>query len=60
ALFCENFECLDDYAGTAYFASFLRMLKYTSFYLSIFLPGVFVGASAMMLWSLRSVKPIVR
>ena len=41
-LFCENFECLDDYAGTAYFASFLRMLKYTSFYLSIFLPGVFV------------------
>ena len=42
ALFCENFECLDDYAGTAYFASFLRMLKYISFYLSIFLPGVFV------------------
>ena len=41
-LFCENFECLDDYAGTAYFASFLRVLKYISFYLSIFLPGVFV------------------
>lgn len=33
---------LDDYAGTAYFASFLRVLKYISFYLSIFLPGVFV------------------
>ena len=41
-LFCENFECLDDYAGTAYFASFLRILKYVSFYLSIFLPGGFV------------------
>ena len=41
-LFCENYECLDDYAGTAYFASFLRVLKYISFYLSIFLPGVFV------------------
>ena len=41
-LFCENFECLDDYAGTAYFASFLRILKYLSFYLSIFLPGGFV------------------
>ena len=41
-LFCENFECLDDYAGTAYFASFLRVLKYASFYLSIFLPGAFV------------------
>ena len=41
-LFCENFECLDDYATTAVFSSFLRILKYASFYLSIFLPGVFV------------------
>ena len=41
-LFQENFECLDDYAGTAYFASFLRILKYFSFFLSIFLPGAFV------------------
>ena len=42
ALFCENFECLDDYASTAVFASFLRVLKYASFYLTVFLPGVFV------------------
>ncbi|MGN0708146.1 MAG: spore germination protein [Faecalibacterium sp.] len=42
ALFCENFECLDDYATTAGFSSFLRALKYVSFYLTIFLPGVFV------------------
>ncbi|MGN0661644.1 MAG: spore germination protein [Faecalibacterium sp.] len=42
ALFCENFECLDDYATTAGFSSFLRVLKYVSFYLTIFLPGVFV------------------
>ena len=42
SLFCENFECLDDYAGTAYFASLLRIMKYFSFYLSIFLPGGFV------------------
>ena len=41
-LFGENFECLDDYAQPAFFASFLRLLKYGSFYLSIFLPGVFV------------------
>ena len=41
-LFCENFECLDDYAQPAFFASFLRLLKYGSFYLNIFLPGVFV------------------
>ena len=41
-LFCENFDCLDDYATTAFFSSFLRILKYGAFYLSIFLPGVFV------------------
>ena len=42
ALFAENFECLDDYATTAFFSSFIRILKYVSFYLTIFLPGVFV------------------
>ncbi len=42
ALFAENFECLDDYATTAFFSSFLRVLKYGAFYLTIFLPGVFV------------------
>lgn len=41
-LFCENFDCLDDYATTAFFSSFLRILKYGAFYLSIFLPGAFV------------------
>lgn len=42
ALFCENFECLDDYGTTAYFSSFLRVLKYAAFYLTVFLPGAFV------------------
>lgn len=42
SLFCENFDCLDDYATTAAFSSFLRILKYASFGLSIFLPGIFV------------------
>ena len=42
SLFGENFDCLDDYATTAVFSSFLRVLKYGAFYLSIFLPGVFV------------------
>ena len=42
-LFCENFDCLDDYATTAFFSSFLRILKYGAFYLSIFLPGAFVS-----------------
>ena len=42
ALFSEQFECLDDYASTAVFSSVLRVLKYLSFYLTVFLPGVFV------------------
>lgn len=42
ALFSENFTCLDDYGTTAYFSSFLRILKYASFFLTVFLPGTFV------------------
>lgn len=42
ALFSENFECLDDYGTTAFFSSFLRILKYSSFALTVFLPGAFV------------------
>ena len=42
ALFSENFECLDDYGTTAFFSSFLRILKYASFALTVFLPGAFV------------------
>jgi spore germination protein KA len=41
-LFAENFECLDDYGGTAYFATILRILKYVSFFLTVMLPGAFV------------------
>ena len=42
AMFGEQFTCLDDYASTAIFSTFLRMLKYASFYLAVFLPGAFV------------------
>ena len=42
SLFCENFDCLDDYATTAVFSSLVRLLKYGAFYLSIFLPGLVV------------------
>ena len=37
ALFSENFECLDDYGTTAFFSSFLRILKYASFALTVLL-----------------------
>lgn len=48
ALFRENFDCLDDYASTAIFSSFLRTLKYASFYLTVFLPGAFICVAAYM------------
>lgn len=41
--FNENFQSLDDYAGKAYFASAVRLLKYTAFFLSVLLPGLFVS-----------------
>lgn len=41
-LLAENFSCLDDYGGTAYFAAVRRLLKYVSFLITVMLPGVFV------------------
>lgn len=43
--FAEHFQSLDDYAQKAFFASFLRLLKYGAFFLSILLPGVYVCAA---------------
>ena len=45
ALFSEQFECLDDYASTAAFSSFLRVLKYVSFYLTVF--ALIIGDAAI-------------
>lgn len=44
-LFAEHFDSLDDYGGFAYFASFMRILKYLSFYVTILFPGSFVAAA---------------
>lgn len=41
--FNEHFQSLDDYATKAYFASFIRVLKYTAFFLAMLLPGLFVS-----------------
>lgn len=40
--FFENFESMDDYSSKAYFASFVRVMKYIAFFVAIILPGVFV------------------
>ena len=40
--FGEHFQSLDDYAQKAYFASFVRALKYLAFWLAVLLPGMYV------------------
>ncbi len=40
--FSENFQSMDDFTEKAYFASFIRLLKYTAFLIAVMLPGVFV------------------
>lgn len=45
-LFIENFQTIDDYANRPFYATFIRWLKYTAFFLSIFLPGLYVGIAA--------------
>lgn len=42
-LFSENFQSLDDYTHRPYYAFVLRFLKYTSFFLTILLPGAYVA-----------------
>lgn len=42
-LFSDNFSALDDYDNPPFYASFMRGLKYFSFILSVFLPGLYVA-----------------
>lgn len=41
--FHENFQSIDDYCHKPYFATFIRWVKYVSFFLTILLPGVYVA-----------------
>ena len=45
-LFTENFQSFDDYTNKPYYSSFIRVLKYIGFFVSIFLPGIFVAISS--------------
>lgn len=45
-LFVENFQTMDDYANRPFYATFIRWLKYAAFFISIFLPGLYVGIAA--------------
>ena len=42
-LFSENFKSFDDYARRPYFSTFVRIIKYISFYISFILPGTYVA-----------------
>lgn len=43
--FCEHFQSMDDYLQRPYFSSFIRLLKYAAFFVSVLLPGAFVAAA---------------
>lgn len=43
--FCEHFQSMDDYIQRPYFSSFIRLLKYAAFFISVILPGAFVAAT---------------
>ncbi len=45
-LFIENFQSFDDYTNRPYYSSFVRVLKYCAFLISVFLPALFVAVLA--------------
>lgn len=45
AMFTENFQTLDDYNFRPFYATFLRYIRYISFFLAIFFPGIYVAAA---------------
>ncbi|MBR4240936.1 MAG: spore germination protein, partial [Eubacterium sp.] len=45
-LFSDNFSSLDDYDNPPFYASFTRILKYLSFFISAFLPAIYVAVGS--------------
>lgn len=42
-LFSDSFQSVDDYDNPPFYSGFIRVLKYFSFILSVFLPGLYVA-----------------
>ncbi len=42
-LFVEEFQGVDDYSNRTYYAAFIRVLKYLSFLISVFLPAIYTA-----------------
>ncbi len=44
-LFVEEFQGVDDYSNRSYYATFVRFIKYLSFFISVFLPALYVAVA---------------
>lgn len=42
-LFVEHFQSMDDYIQNPIYASFIRLIKYVAFFVSLFLPALYVA-----------------
>jgi spore germination protein KA len=42
-LFIENFQTIDDYTSRPFFTTLIRFIRYLAFFLSIFLPALYVA-----------------
>lgn len=45
-LFIEKFQSVDDYSNRPFYASFTRILKFLSFFIAIYLPGLFTALTS--------------
>lgn len=45
-LFIENFQTMDDYTQKPFYALFIRMLRLTAYFITLFLPGAYVAVAA--------------
>jgi spore germination protein KA len=45
-LMIESFQAQEDYFGEFYFASFMRILRLISFFISVYLPGLYVALTS--------------
>lgn len=44
-LFIENFQTVDDYEDKPYFACYQRWIRYISFFIASYLPGIYVASA---------------
>ena len=42
-LFVEEFQGVDDYSNRTYYAAFIRVMKYLSFFISVYLPALYTA-----------------